>query len=498
MIDALNQSQNTVKTSIFYINDIHGQVPKMERIASAALAFDTFEKEGTKKTDKLKLCSGDTMIGYDKAINKSAVQFLDTINTTASTIGNHELDESASVFSEFIKNSKTRFLGMNMNFPANSVLKSKVSRSIVSEENGNKYGIIGIQPPNLSERIKDKTKLDGITFDDNAQTLIELQEEVNSLKKQGLNKIILLSHAGYEADKKTAQSVAGIDVILGGHSHELIKDIKSGENLFYSPQNEPVIITQAGRDGEHFGVLNLEFNQHGVITKAQNNVLKTEQYPKNLVMQTIFDMNMGKAQNIGILKNAEPFPLKPLKEENPYADFVCDALRVELDADIALLNSANLRGTIAPGQISSRDVSSITPFKNNMIKTVLSEKELVDAADFFAKSITRPDNKPGILQVSGLRYSINKKGDLTSLNFVDKKGNITPIDIKNPRSDKKYVAVYDDFLAKSDECPASVKKMDSLIEHYNFDKDEVVINHIKKMNGTPFEIKKDGRIKISD
>jgi 5'-nucleotidase len=39
------------------------------------------------------------------------------------------------------------------------------------------------------------------------------------LYKEGVNKIIILSHLGYEEDARLARSVAGIDVIIGGHSH---------------------------------------------------------------------------------------------------------------------------------------------------------------------------------------------------------------------------------------------------------------------------------------
>ena len=91
--------------------------------------------------------------------------------------------------------------------------------------------------------------MEGITIDDKEQTIKELQEEVAKLQQQGVNKIILLSHEGNTVEKEIAQRVTGIDVILGGHSHDLIEGVTPGENLFYSPSGEPVVITQAGRDG---------------------------------------------------------------------------------------------------------------------------------------------------------------------------------------------------------------------------------------------------------
>ena len=56
-----------------------------------------------------------------------------------------------------------------------------------------------------------------------------MQKEIDSLKEKGVNKIIVLSHAGYNADVELAQSVEGIDVIIGGHTHNLIKGIKENK-----------------------------------------------------------------------------------------------------------------------------------------------------------------------------------------------------------------------------------------------------------------------------
>ena len=60
-----------------------------------------------------------------------------------------------------------------------------------------------------------------------------------------------------EKDKRIAQETSGIDIIIGGHTHDLLQGIEEGKNLLYSKSNEPVIITQAGKDGEYFGDLKI-------------------------------------------------------------------------------------------------------------------------------------------------------------------------------------------------------------------------------------------------
>jgi len=492
----LKNPNSSLKTSLFYINDIHGQIPKMQRLTAASDAASVnAEKNGV---DLLKLSSGDTFIGSDDKRNLAAARFLDIAGIQAQTLGNHEFDITASICGNLLKNSTTQILGMNLNFPDNtSPLSQKVLRSTVIEGNsGERYGLIGVQPSDLGSRMKKKEILEGITVDDKDQTLKELQEEVNKLKQQGLNKIILLSHEGNSIEKEIAQRVSGIDVILGGHSHDLIEGVKEGENLFYSPTGEPVVITQAGRDGNHFGILNLEFNDDGQITYIQNNVMDTNLYSPNLIMSKTVDGILGKSPEIGSLKHVDPIPKNNLIEENPWADFVTDAIKTKLDADIVLVNSANFRGSVDYGTVTERDISSIFPFNNKLFKVKLNEKDLVDAIKLCGKSLTSKNSKPGIMQVAGLTYTLDSQGNLMELTYTDKQGAKRAIDVNNPDSAKVYTAVYDEFLIGGGDNLEMLKRQDSeIIERYDFDKDKVTIDYIKEI-AQPFEVRKDNRIRI--
>ncbi len=494
---SLQTSPKNTRTSIFYVNDVHGQIPKMERIAAAShIAGIEAEQSGA---GLLRLCSGDTFIGSDRKRNETAARFLDITGFDATTIGNHEFDITASICGDLLKNSKTNVLAMNLNYPDNnSELAKKTMRSMtVTDANGERYGLIGLQPSDLVERIGKSELLEGITVDDAEQTKKELQAEVNALREQGINKIIVISHEGNEIEKELAQSIDGVDVILGGHSHDLIEDVKDGENLFYSPSGEPVVITQAGRDGNNFGLLNLEFNDKGQIVFIQNNIRNTNDYAPNLVMSKTTDEILGVSPEIGTLSAVKGLPSNIMKEENPWADFVADAVKTGLDTEIVLINSANFRGSVAEGSVKERDITSIFPFSNNLVKTKISEKNLVEAVKTCAKkSLTSTNSKPGILQVSGLRYTMTQDGDLKSMTFIDKNGNEHPINIDNPDPNKTYIAAYDEFLVSGgDGLDMLIPAKEDIIQEYDFDKDKPTIDYIKAQE-QPFEVKTDGRITV--
>ena len=96
---------------------------------------------------------------------------------------------------------------------------------------------------------------------------------------------------------------------------------------------------------------------------------------------------------------------------------------------------------------------------------------------------------------SGMKYTVNKQGELTSLSVADKQNNYSTIDINNPNPNKKYLCAYDDFLAKGGDRFSMLNKIDNLIEYCDYDKDTVAINYIKKMN-KPLVIATDGRVQV--
>ena len=494
----INFTPNTgnIKTSIFYINDYHGKTINMERAVAASNDFDYRAKVKYKDTDSLKLSSGDIMLGEDVHINKAAVLFQNFINIIASAVGNHEHD-IANNASEVLPLIKFNMLANNLKINPRNPWSKLIKSSTIQEVNGHKYGIIGTTPVDLFTRSKVSNLSKDISVDNERQTLEDIQIEIDKLKKQGINKIILLSHLGRTMDKTVAQKTSGLDVILGGHSHDFIKDVKRGENLFYSKNGEPVVITQAGKDGSHFGILNLEFDSNGVIKKVQNNIGDTSDFRRNMPVKYIFDKLFTNNKILGTINSAPNEPDHYLISANPHGYFIADCMKKDLDADIALIQAANIRGFFEKGQLDQRTLSDILPFKNKLYKVNYSEKDIVDAIKFAAKnSFTKPDNKPGIFYASGLKYEISSAGDVQSIFIVGKDGKEYSVDINNPRQDKYYSTIINDYCAQGNDNFTMLNKPQKIVKKYDFDATKCVENIVSK-NSSGIDIKDDGRIKIN-
>ncbi len=493
-------------TSWFYINDVHGKMTNMERIYNISKEFDKtsaseiapgFWSNSTADISKFKVSSGDIILGANYTHNKVANQFLNWSGFIASALGNHELDVvEPGNLAQLLSDAKYKMLAINVDIDKNSPVNGKIQKSMIVEKDGEKYGLIGIAPPDMLERVKMNNTLKDFTIANHDDTIKLVQDEVNNLKKQGINKIIVLSHQGIKNDKRLAQETEGIDIIFGAHTHDLIEGIKDGVNLFQSKSGEPTVITQAGKDGENVGILNVDFDENGIIKKVQNNVIKTRDYNRPLFIKDSIEDILGKPEVIGRVKAAVPPPVKRLAENNPHGNLIADAMRCELGTDIAILNAGNIRGSFSQGPIDTRLISDITPFEDKMMILGLTEKQIVDSIKVGLKSVTRSSNKPGILLVSGLKYKANTKGELLEMEYIDKNNQVHKIDVNNPDANKKYTVAADDFYATGgDGYLESNKNPDFVIQKFDMDKNKLACDYIKKLN-QPIEITDDHRVEI--
>ena len=124
-----------------------------------------------------------------------------------------------------------------------------------------------------------------------------------------------------------AQSTDGIDVIVGGHSHTVLNSVKPNENYFMSKSNEPVLIVQAGMNGDYYGTLDLIFDKDGKIKAADNIVTSTKNINESSIINTIENKIFGEPQKLGTIIGYAPRPTNFDITEQPVAEFVADAIR---------------------------------------------------------------------------------------------------------------------------------------------------------------------------
>jgi 2',3'-cyclic-nucleotide 2'-phosphodiesterase (5'-nucleotidase family) len=95
-----------------------------------------------------------------------------------------------------------------------------------------------------------------------------------------------------------------------------------------------------------------------------------------------------------------------------------------------------------------------------------------------------------------MKYKCNTKGELLSLEYVDKNNVSHPIDVKNPSTDRKYTVAADDFIATGGDNYFPVNpNPDFILKTFDYDKNKMACDYIKKLP-QPIDIKYDGRLEI--
>ena len=82
-----------------------------------------------------------------------------------------------------------------------------------------------------------------------------------ALEKEGCDIIVCLSHLGWQInneynDERLVRETSGIDLILGGHSHDYFE-----KPLFYkNKEGKEVLMQQMGKNGRYLGTVSLSFD----------------------------------------------------------------------------------------------------------------------------------------------------------------------------------------------------------------------------------------------
>jgi len=482
-------AKNRVK--ILYFNDLHNNTDGAAQLLEAGKFF----KQNNKDCATLILAGGDVITGGDEKKNDATMDLMQyDMNLDALVGGNHEFDGGLHAFLELMKNRNMHVVVTNAKFD-DELATDVIKKSAIIEEKGLKFGVLGAMPLDFETCTK-KAIQEGIEVFDFDDTVEALQKEINNLKKQGVDKIILLSHTGLETDTKLPQELSGVDIVIGGHSHSVVQGAQNGKNVVKSKTGEPVVIVQAGENGKHYGILEVEFDNKGILSKISNFVTDLMS-KKSPTIEYIKEQKMGVSPAVGVIKEIEPMPENRRVKPHAWANLVVDSMKAEFGADCAFLNAANIRKVPAEGKLTERDITESAPMKNRLIRTQVTQKQVVDAIKQASKeTLGGETGEPGLLFVSGFTYKVTQNGELLELNHIDKNGNKVAIDINNPSESVTYDAIYDDFTMQADgEYPHLAPKGE--VQYFEYDKDKTAIDYISKMqNKDDLKLSDDKRIEI--
>jgi S-sulfosulfanyl-L-cysteine sulfohydrolase len=177
----------------------------------------------------------------------------------------------------------------------------------------------------------------------------ELQKLVDGLRSSDkVDAVVLLSHNGMDVDLKLATRVTGIDVILGGHTHDAVPQPVAVKNA-----GGVTLVTNAGSNGKFLGVLDLELAK-GKVSDLRYRLLPvfSELLKPDAAMAALIDKMRG-SQALAWsdkIATADRLLYRRGNFSGPVDQLICDALLGELNAEIALSPGFRWGATALAGQ----------------------------------------------------------------------------------------------------------------------------------------------------
>ncbi|MBR1943405.1 bifunctional metallophosphatase/5'-nucleotidase [bacterium] len=457
---------NETELGLFYTNDMHGDI---NRLGKFKTAHDKFLKENA-NTPNMTLAAGDCLFGSDKQRNSLMVKLFNLMGLDALALGNHEFAGGTKNLANSLEKAEFKSVSANLDVAKDNSLQERIKdkklvKSAVFMRGGHKFAVIGASPfdsyiNTIDKDVKPKALND---------TIKAINKETKELEKQGINKIILLSHLGYgeQADLAVARQTEGVDIIIGGHTHTKIDGVNKEApkdkhnphklNLLMSKRNEPVVITQAGGMNEYAGYLNAVFDEKGILKtdKLVNKLVDLNQFEDSKVANDLMEKELGAKVKLADVKGSykAKSPYFERHEDNPLANAFADAILErgkKYGADISLYHAATIRGG-AEGQITNYDVKyTMLPFNNDIKVVDITEKDLVQVLKNTAGSLLTSGEDAQLLRASGMEYSVRNDKEYF-LNggkepIQEVKINGRSIDVKNPDENKNVRVILNSYL----------------------------------------------------
>ena len=421
--------------TVFHTNDTHANLKNFAQRAALV------EKLRSENPDNLLLDAGDVFSGtlyFNEFEGQADIALMNYLKYDAMTFGNHEFDlgsssEGHKALSEFIKAAEFPIVSANTDFSEDRLFDDlqsqtiseepddgKIYNGIIKEINGEKVGIFGL----TTEETVAISSPDKVTF---MNYITEAKKAVAAFEELGVNKIIALTHIGYndsdliDNDILLAKGVPGIDIIVGGHTHYELK-----EPHVLNEDTEPVLIVQAHEYNKLLGQLDVTFDEKGVI-KEYNGVLHkvevegAEEDSEAAKLLQPFADKVKETEERATGAEAGVF-LSGLRDlggvragETNLGNVITDGMLAkaqELNPKtvLAFQNGGGIRTSIPKGQITYGQAITVLPFGNTLALMELSGNEIKAVFEHSVKDY--PKESGGFLHISGMKLVFNGEAEI--------------------------------------------------------------------------------------
>jgi len=431
---------------ILHTNDTHSQIDPDDRDGLGGVARRKVLVDSVRRAEDnvLLVDAGDAVQGtlyfnlYGGEVEQKVMNALDY---DLRILGNHEFDNGVDSLAAVLEEADGEFLATNYDL-SQSPLADKFEKYTIRDVDGRRIGFIAL---NLRpEGMISEGNYDGVEYLD---ALTAANASAWWLKNiENVDMVVALTHIGYNpevppGDVDLARHTSDIDVIIGGHSHDLIEPCDTGSFSSRVPnmQGREILVTQVGKGGKNLGKITIDLDS----LTADYEVIRVDSRLDSRIGDEIpqllapYRRGVDSLMREPVAKAAVELPQTSAALLNFCTDMVLDRGRQLADnVDFALLNKGGIRRGLPKGTVTEGQLITMMPFNNRV--------QVID--------IKGADILPALLQMArvggsgvskGVEVVFTPKTDSADATIVSATLNGEPID-----PERTYRVATIDYMAK--------------------------------------------------
>ena len=447
------------------------------------------------------LSAGDNFQGslfYTQYKSELIAEFMNDLGVDAMVTGNHEFDDRPAELARMIDLADFPVIGGNFDVSNEPELAGKLPGVTILTVGGERIAVIGALTEDTPEI---SSPGDNITF---YQAENYIGGAIPVLEEAGINKVIVLSHTGFNREQEIAAAVPGVDVIVGGHTNTLLSNTNEdavGPYPFMvtGADGTEVPVVQAYAYGKYLGELTVTWDDAGNVISATGEPIlldasiEPDQSYLDRVAEAAGPLEELKAQVIGTATDAIVGDRSVCRAmECSMGNLVADALldrTAGQGVQIAITNGGGLRASIDAGEITMGEVLTVLPFSNTLATFELTGADLLTSLENGVSQVEEGGGR--FPQVAGLQFTFDiskPAGERISDVMVKEGEEWVPID-----PEKTYAIVTNNFVRNGGDGYALFASNGMNAYDFGPPLEQVVADYVASLGGeyTPYT---DGRI----
>ncbi|SOC03376.1 thiosulfohydrolase SoxB [Stappia indica] len=383
----------------------YGRMGGIDRIATVLKSI-----RAEREDRMLFLDGGDTWQGSYTSLKTGGMDMIEVMNALApdAMTGHWEFTYGAERVKELVEGLPYAFLGSNIRDTEWDEAVFEPYR--IFERGGVKVAVIGQAFP-YTPVANPRWMMPDWSFGIREE---EVQANIDAVRAEGAELVVLLSHNGFDVDRKLASRITGLDVILTGHTHDALPEpVKVGKTLLVATGSNGKFVSRLDLDVQGGEVKDFRYR----LIPIFSDVITPDAEMAALVEKVRAPHADELARE---LATTETLLYRRGNFNGTFDDLICDALLEQRDAQIALSPGFRWGTSVPAGQpITVEDLHNATSmtypaaYRSEMTGAMLKDI-LEDVADNLFNVDPYYQQGGDMVRVGGMAYSIDPTKEIGS------------------------------------------------------------------------------------